>query len=56
MVDDSINKLNDYIKSQLENGYKWGEISKLTLGDLRLMSYVFEERTITIDKAFPFLF
>ena len=55
MVDDSINKLNDYIKSQLENGYKWGEISKLTLGDLQLMSYVFEERT-TIDKAFPFLF
>ncbi len=56
MVDDAINQLADYIKKQLKAGYKWNEISKLTLNDLQLMNYVFEERTTTIDKAFPFLF
>ena len=56
MIDDSINNLNDFIKKRLNNGYTWGEVSKLTLGDLQLMNYVFKERTTTIDKAFPFLF
>lgn len=57
MVDNSINNLNDFIKTQMkDNGYKWNEVSKLTLTDLRLMSSVFEEKQTTIDKAFPFLF
>lgn len=56
MVDDAINQLSDFIKGQLESGYKWNEISKLTLSDLKLMNYVLEEKTTTIDKAFPFLF
>ena len=56
MVDDAINQLTDFIKDKLKNGYKWNEVSKLTLSDLQLMNYVFEEKTTTIDKAFPFLF
>lgn len=50
MVDDSINNLNDFIKGRLENGYTWGEVSKLTLSDLQLMTDVYKERTTTIDK------
>lgn len=56
MIDDAINNLTDFIKDQLKNGYKWNEVSKLTLTDLQMMSYVFEEKETTIDKAFPFLF
>lgn len=56
MIDDSINSLTDFIKSHLQSGYKWEEVSKLTLGDLQLMNFVFEDRKTTIDKAFPFLF
>lgn len=56
MIDDSINKLTDFIKTQLKNGYKWNKVSKLTLTDLQSMNYVFEEKQTTIDKAFPFLF
>lgn len=56
MVDDAINRMTDFIKDQLKAGYKWNEISKLTLSDLRLMNYVFTEKKTTIDKAFPFLF
>ena len=56
MVDESINNLNEFIKGRLESGYTWGEVSKLTLSDLQLMTDVYKERTTTIDKAFPFLF
>lgn len=56
MIDDSIKSLSDFIKSQISQGYTWNEISKLTLADLKLMDYVFEEKQTTIDKAFPFLF
>lgn len=56
MIDDSIKSLTDFIKGQLKQGYKWNEISKLTLSDLQLMNYVFEEKKTTIDKVFPFLF
>lgn len=56
MIDDSIKSLSDYIKNQINQGYTWNDISKLTLDDLKLMEYVFEEKKTTIDKAFPFLF
>lgn len=56
MIDDSIKSLSDFIKNQISQGYTWNEISKLTLADLKLMDYVFEEKQTTIDKAFPFLF
>lgn len=56
MIDDSIKSLTDFIKGKMRDGYKWNEVSKLTLSDLKLMNYVFEEKQTTIDKAFPFLF
>lgn len=56
MIDDSIKSLTDFIKNKMRDGYKWNEVSKLTLSDLKLMNYVFEEKQTTIDKAFPFLF
>ena len=56
MIDDSIKSLTDFIKNKMRDGYKWNEVSKLTLSALKLMNYVFEEKQTTIDKAFPFLF
>ncbi|WP_180869850.1 MULTISPECIES: hypothetical protein [Lactobacillaceae] len=56
MVDDAIADLEELIKNQLQNGYKWQEVARLTLADIKLMSEVFEEKQTTIDKAFPFLF
>lgn len=56
MVDDAIADLEELIKNQLQNGYKWQEVARLTLADIKLMSDVFGEKQTTIDKAFPFLF
>ena len=56
MVDDAMADLEELIKNQLQNGYKWQGVARLTLADIKLMSEVFEEKQTTIDKAFPFLF
>ena len=56
MIDDSIKSLSDFVKNKIKQGYTWNDVSKLTLADLKLMNYVFEEKKTTIDKAFPFLF
>ncbi|WP_197092999.1 hypothetical protein [Carnobacterium maltaromaticum] len=47
------------MKSLLKAGYKVPEVNEMTLQDLELISEAFDEEneeTVTLDKAFPFLF
>jgi hypothetical protein len=53
-IKDSLNKIDDFYKSMMSQGYKLFDVDHMHSDDIKRLNHIYEEKETTIDKAFPF--